>query len=119
MKEREPRGERREEGPNDLDFFRSEMRGVVPAQPHNRAVHSRPAPKPVPTQRLEDERAVLTELSRLAFDLDDIEFEDDAVFLRPPAVNDPDSLVEITGYFKDSRSTILDWADCRTAVSRL
>ncbi len=79
-KERGAGGERREE---DSELFHSEMRGVVPAQPHNRVVHSRPAPKPVPTQRLEDERAVLTELSRLAFDLDDIEFEDDAVFLRP------------------------------------
>src|SRR6185436_14145810 len=42
-----------------------------------------PPPKPIPTQRLEDERAVLTELSRLAFDLEDIEFDDDGVFLRP------------------------------------
>jgi DNA-nicking Smr family endonuclease len=59
------------------------MRDVVPSPPHNRVVHSRPGPKPVAAQRLEDERAVLTELSRLAFDLDDIEFDDDAVFLRP------------------------------------
>src|SRR5262249_39661756 len=40
-------------------------------------------PSPKPNQRLEDERAVITELSRLAFDFDDIEFDDDAVFLRP------------------------------------
>jgi DNA-nicking Smr family endonuclease len=59
------------------------MRDVRPAPPTNRVVHTPPAPKPVPTQRLEDERAVLTELSRLAFDLDDIEFDDDGLFLRP------------------------------------
>jgi DNA-nicking Smr family endonuclease len=67
----------------DLELFRAEMRDVRKAPPHNRVVHDRPAPKPVPTQRLEDERAVLTELSRLAFDLDDIEFDDDGLFLRP------------------------------------
>jgi DNA-nicking Smr family endonuclease len=59
------------------------VRGARRAPPHNRVVQKPPAPKPIPTQRLEDERAVLTELSRLAFDLDDIEFDDDAVFLRP------------------------------------
>ncbi len=68
---------------DDEEFFRSQMQDVRPARPHNRAVLERPAPKPIPAQRLEDERAVLTELSRLAFDLDDIEFDDDAVFLRP------------------------------------
>ena len=73
-------GGRRQE---DTELFQAEMRDVVPSPPHNRVVHSRPGPKPVAAQRLEDERAVLTELSRLAFDLDDIEFDDDAVFLRP------------------------------------
>jgi len=67
---------------DDSDLFRSQMQDVKPARPHNRVVQERPAPKPVPTQRLEDERAVLTELSRLAFDLEDIEFDDDGVFLR-------------------------------------
>jgi DNA-nicking Smr family endonuclease len=73
-------GDRREE---DDDLFQTEMRDVVKARPHNRVVHTPPPPKPIPTQRLEDERAVLTELSRLAFDLEDIEFDDDGVFLRP------------------------------------
>jgi len=68
---------------DDVDLFKEEMRGVVKARPHNRVVHTPPPPKPIPTQRLEDERAVLTELSRLAFDLEDIEFDDDGVFLRP------------------------------------
>jgi len=68
---------------DDVDLFKEEMRDVVKARPHNRVIHTPAPPKPVPTQRLEDERAVLTELSRLAFDLDDIEFDDDAVFLRP------------------------------------
>src|SRR6185436_19066027 len=56
---------------------------VTPSRPHNRVVLTPPAPLPIPSQRLEDERAVLTELSRLAFDLDDIEFDDDGLFLRP------------------------------------
>ena len=68
---------------DDAELFRSQMQDVRPARPQNRVVPSRPAPKPIPAQRLEDERAVLTELSRLAFDLDDIEFDDDGVFLRP------------------------------------
>ena len=37
----------------------------------------------------------------------------DAMFLRPPAVWDPDSLVNIGGHFKDSGSAVLDWADCQ------
>jgi DNA-nicking Smr family endonuclease len=78
-KSREAEGGRREE---DQDVFRAEMRDVVRARPHNRVVHARTAPAPIPAQRLEDERAVLTELSRLAFELDDIEFDDDGVFLR-------------------------------------
>ena len=67
----------------ELEIFQAEMRDVIPARPHNRAVLTPPAPRPIPSQRLEDERAVLTELSRLAFDLDDIEFDDDGLFLRP------------------------------------
>src|SRR5437660_892080 len=35
----------------------------------------------------------------------------DALFLRPPAVQNPDSLVYVAGSFKDSGSTILDWSD--------
>ena len=79
-KGREAGGARQEE---DGNLFREEMRDVVQSRPHNRVVLTPPAPSPQPSQRLEDERAVLTELSRLAFDLDDIEFDDDAVFLRP------------------------------------
>jgi predicted permease len=37
----------------------------------------------------------------------------DAMFLRPPAVTDPESLVEITGHFKDSGPAVLDWSDYR------
>jgi len=81
------RGARREAEPEsrggDAALFRAEMRDVRPARPHNRVVHAKPGPRPIPAQRLEDERAVLAELSRLAFDSDDIEIEDDAVFLRP------------------------------------
>jgi DNA-nicking Smr family endonuclease len=67
---------------DDGELFREEMRDVVRAPPSNRVVHKVEPPKPVPAQRIEDERAVLTELSRLAFDLEDIEFDDDGVFLR-------------------------------------
>ena len=79
MKEKAEGGRRKE----DVELFREEMRDVVQSRPHNRVVLTPPAPRPVPSQRLEDERAVLTELSRLAFDLEDIEFDDDCVFLRP------------------------------------
>jgi|SRR5579862_13002 len=37
----------------------------------------------------------------------------DAVFLRPPAVSDPGSLIQISGNFKDSGSAVLDWSDYR------
>lgn len=43
----------------------------------------------------------------------------DAVFLRPPAVSDPTSLVEITGYFKDSGHAILDWPDCQAIADQI
>jgi len=77
------KGEGAEGRKDDVELFRAEMRGVRKAPPHNRVVHQLPTPEPIPTQRIEDERAVLTELSRLAFDLDDIEFDDDGLFLRP------------------------------------
>jgi putative ABC transport system permease protein len=37
----------------------------------------------------------------------------DALYLRPPAVDHPESLVTIQGNFKDSGSAILDWSDVR------
>jgi DNA-nicking Smr family endonuclease len=80
VKERGTQGDARD---GDAELFRAEMRDVRKAPPHNRVVQQRPAPAPIPVQRLEDERAVLVELSRLAFDFDDIEFDDDGVFLRP------------------------------------
>src|SRR5215467_6904407 len=43
----------------------------------------------------------------------------DAVFLRPPAVTAPDTLVEITGSYKDSGHAVLDWADCRAIASQI
>ena len=42
----------------------------------------------------------------------------DAMFLRPPGVSDPQSLVEIAGNFKDSGSTIIDWADYRAIADQ-
>jgi DNA-nicking Smr family endonuclease len=69
--------------PEDVALFRSEMRDVAPAKPVNRVEPWRPRPSPVPTQRLADERAVLEELARLGVDGDDVEIEDDSLFLRP------------------------------------
>jgi DNA-nicking Smr family endonuclease len=59
------------------------MQGVAPARPSNRVSHAAPPPPPVPVQRLDDERAVLEELSRLAAGADDIEIEEDHAYLRP------------------------------------
>lgn len=67
----------------DDDAFREAMRDVRPIAPQNRVVPERSKPAPLPTKRLEDERAVLDELAHLALDGDDLELEDDAMFLRP------------------------------------
>jgi DNA-nicking Smr family endonuclease len=68
--------------PDDADLFRAEMRDVRPAPPQNRVEPYRDPPPPIPAKRLEDERAVLAELSSLAFDGDDVEIEEDRQFLR-------------------------------------
>jgi DNA-nicking Smr family endonuclease len=68
----------------DARIFREAVRDVSPIAPTNRVEHYRELPKPIPAKRIEDERAVLDELSRLAFEGgDDVEIEDDAMFLRP------------------------------------
>ncbi len=68
---------------DDAELFRREMRDVAPARPSDRVAHPRVPPPPVPVQRLEDERAVLDELARLAGSTDDIEIEEDHAYLRP------------------------------------
>jgi DNA-nicking Smr family endonuclease len=68
---------------DDFALFRAAMHDVSPAKPVNRVEPWRPKPSPVPAQRIRDERAVLEELARLAADGDDVELEDDSVFLRP------------------------------------
>ncbi len=68
---------------DDADLFRREMRDVSPVRPSNRVAHRREPPPPVPVQRLEDERAVLEELARLAGSADDIEIDEDHAYLRP------------------------------------
>jgi DNA-nicking Smr family endonuclease len=68
---------------DDAELFRREMRDVSPVRAPRRVEPFREKPAPVPAKRAEDERAVLEELARLAFVGDEIEFEDDAVFLRP------------------------------------
>jgi putative ABC transport system permease protein len=42
----------------------------------------------------------------------------DLLFLRPPAVHDPYSLVDVRGWFKDSGSAILDWSDCQDIANQ-
>ncbi|MGE0357892.1 MAG: Smr/MutS family protein [Burkholderiales bacterium] len=68
---------------DEADLFRREMRDVSPAPPSGRVSHRREPPPPVPVQRLEDERAVLGELARLAGGAGDIEIEEDHAYLRP------------------------------------
>ena len=55
---------------------------MQPAPPQNRVEPYRDPPPPIPAKRLEDERAVLAELSNLTFDGDDVEIEEDRQFLR-------------------------------------
>ena len=68
----------------DSRLFREAVRDVSPITPPNRVEPYRSPRAAVPAKRLEDERAVLDELARLAHGAwDDAEIEDDAVFLRP------------------------------------
>ena len=69
--------------PSDDEVFREAVRDVRPIAKPNRVAPFRNLPAPVPAKRLEDEQAVLDELAHLVFDGDDVEFEDDAMFLRP------------------------------------
>ena len=65
------------------------MKGVAPAPPLNRVEPVRNPPPPLPYKRIEDERAVLAELARFACsEDDDIEIEDDHVFLRAGLARD-------------------------------
>ena len=73
--------------------FREAVRDVKPIAAPNRVAPFRRAPAPVPAKRIEDERAVLAELAHFArgreapsggpMTDDDVEYEDDAAFLRP------------------------------------
>ena len=66
----------------DSELFRAAVRDVRPIAPTNRVEPFRKLPAPHPAKRIEDERAVLAELANLATDGDDVEFEDDGMFLR-------------------------------------
>ena len=69
-----PRPERAPaEGEDDEGLFRRAMRDVAPVRAPDRVSHPRTPPPPVPVQRIEDERAVIEELSRLAGGADDVE----------------------------------------------
>ena len=68
----------------DSQLFREAVRDATPIARSNRVEPYRKPRAAVPAKRLEDERAVLDELARLAGGAwDDAEIEDDAVFLRP------------------------------------
>jgi len=73
----------RKDRAEDSDVFREAVRDVKPIAAPNRVEHPRRAVPAIPTKRLEDERAVLEELAHIAFGADDIELEDDSMFLRP------------------------------------
>ena len=62
--------------------FREAVRDVSPLAPSNRVESVRAKPPPIASKRREDEKAVLEELARSAFD-DESEIEDDTSFLRP------------------------------------
>jgi DNA-nicking Smr family endonuclease len=58
-------------GSDDAALFRAEMRDVKPVAANRRAVVPRTLPPPVPSKRLEDERAVMQELADHGPDLAD------------------------------------------------
>jgi DNA-nicking Smr family endonuclease len=65
------------------------MKGVARVPAANRVEPVRNPPPPLPFKRIEDERAVLAELSRFATGMDDdIEIDDDHVFLRTGLARD-------------------------------
>jgi len=68
---------------DDTALFRKQVGDVRPVKAANRVEPFRAPPAAVPAKRIEDERAVLAELGRLALDGDDLEIEEDRLFLRP------------------------------------
>lgn len=73
----------------DAALFRREMQGVAPVRRANRIEPVRNPPPPLPFKRMEDERAVLNELSRFALGGDDdVEIEDDHIYLRTGLARD-------------------------------
>jgi DNA-nicking Smr family endonuclease len=68
---------------DDTALFRRQVGDVRPVKAANRVEPFREPPPAVPSKRIEDERAVLAELGKLALEADDIEIEEDRLFLRP------------------------------------
>ena len=68
---------------DDTTLFRKQVGDVRPVKAANRIEPFRAPPPAVPSKRIEDERAVLAELGKLALEADDIEIEEDRLFLRP------------------------------------
>ena len=73
----------RGKGKEDPNLFRDAVRDAIPLRPTNRIEPQRAKPAPIPFKREEDERAVLAELAALAAGDDDIELEEDHLYLRP------------------------------------
>lgn len=66
------------------ELFRHVVRGAHPVDSRNRVELDRPAPRPEPVQRHEDEQAALRESLEAPMSLEDrLEMGDEAVFLRP------------------------------------
>lgn len=70
--------------PEDFDLFRQEVSDAVALPPHNRAPQTHPRVKPLPLQRLKDEKQVLVDsLADPLEILDHGETGDELFFARP------------------------------------
>jgi DNA-nicking Smr family endonuclease len=79
-----PRQDRASHGaPEESRVFRDAVKDVQPIRATKRIEPFRKLPPPFPAKRIEDEKAVLEELMRLALDGDDVEIEEDSSYLRP------------------------------------
>ncbi len=70
--------------PEDFDLFRQEVSDAVAMPPPNQATHTRPRVKPLPLQRLKDEKQVLVDSLADPWDiLDQGETGEELFFSRP------------------------------------
>lgn len=70
--------------PPDAHLFRQAVADAIPLRASDRVIHPEVRPKPVPHQRLADEKAVLAELLSRPISLEDrLDIGDEPHFLRP------------------------------------